>query len=488
MKKGLGIALLAACMSLAGMGLEAKAVDVKVSGEWDFAMGWVVDGQFLKDERADDNFSASQRFRTQIEFIASEQLRGVVMFEIGTIVWGSNDGDDGGGGTAGRGVGGRLDADGVNVETKRAYLDWMVPETDLAIRMGIQGFSLPMGNGWSNPVFSADVAGVVANYKFDDMFGLTAWWLRPFDSNLNDGNGRSLNDEMDIVGMALPVTGEGWSVTPWGMYAWIGNASGYMDYMWDVEDHTFGSYDDESTHGIWLGLSFEASAFDPLSFSVDAMYGKISNTSMGVWHTDTDPATWDGWWDFETEGYFVAAALNYSLDWGTPGIYGWYGSGDDADAVKNGEFGRMPVVGVDDGFGATSFGFPGSAGIGADTAISATGMGTWGVAVQLADVTFVENLSHTLRLAYYRGTNNSENVTRIGGIADYIPTTAAETFYLTHRDYAWEINVDHSYKIYENLTAIVETAYIDLNLSEDVWQDNSTDGAWKAQLLMQYSF
>ena len=71
---------------------------------------------------------------------------------------------------------------------------------------------------------------------------------------------------------------------------------------------------------------------------------------------------------------------------------------------------------------------------------------------------------------------------------------------------AWEVNFDHEYKIYENLTARLELGYIHLKLDEDVWNSDansdmgffhidrtnpngdSSNDAWKVQVAMQYAF
>ncbi len=485
--------LVVLAVMLFGTAANADGVDVKVKGEWDFAFGWAVNSNFHNNRegyRDDDNFIARQRIRTQINFISSEYLQGVLMFEIGDINWGQDDG-----GKNGPGSGGGLDADGVNVETKRAYLDWLIPNTEISVRMGIQGVSLPMANGYCNPVFSADVAGIAVNTPITDMIGITAFWLRPFNWNLNDtndpwGRGDHENDEMDMFGLTLPVTGDGWSVTPWGMYSRIGNASGYYTYLADVTGHPMyvgpGPRDYSSgANAWWAGLSTQVDVWDPLTFGFDVMYGSLSKADIGI----ANPAKNNFTSDFGTRGWFVEAALNYKLDWGTPGIFGWYSTGDDYSDVKNGQFGRIPVVGVDDGFGPTSMGFPGGFNIGTDTTISLTGVGTWGVGLQLAEMSFVEDLSHTLRVAYYQGTNDNDVVGKWGNGKDFlVPHTGGETLYLTTKDHAWEVNFDHQYQVYDNLTAVLELGYINLHLDDDTWQDHKTDDAWKAQVLFQYRF
>ena len=469
----------------------ADGIDVKVKGEWDFAFGWNIHSGLRKHVKHDDNFIANQRVRTQINFITSEYLQGVLMFEIGDLEWGN------------KGTGAALDTDGVNVETKRAYLDWIIPNTEISVRMGLQGIGLPMGNDWTNPVFNNDAAGIVIAYEPFEWLATSLFWARPFDrgySGHSDAFDRSISDEMDMFGLVLAFSGEGWSFSPWGAYARIGNASGFMDYVlgdsyedfFGTEDFSIGSDDGNHTNAWWLGFSTEVSILEPLSFSLDAMYGKMNATDYGLY------GDWGFGWEegprqrIGTEGWFVAAALNYELDWAVPGIFGWYASGDDYDdVIDKGEYGRMPALGFDDGFAPTTFGFPGTFAIGSDTAIATTGMGTWGIGVQLADISFIEDLSHTIRFAYYRGTNDDKIIRDAGWALPF----SGESEYLTDKDYVLEVNFDHTYQIYENLLMVVELSWLRLHLDDDTWKnyrgDNNytdTENAWKAQVNFQYSF
>jgi hypothetical protein len=87
--------------------------------------------------------------------------------------------------------------------------------------MGIQGVYNP--SFLENYVaFGDDVAGIVANYKFTPVVGLTAWWIRPYADNYayNGTTNPDRNfDEVDAFGLALPLTFDGVKLTPWGMYA-----------------------------------------------------------------------------------------------------------------------------------------------------------------------------------------------------------------------------------------------------------------------------
>ena len=496
--------LLAVAFALSGVvAAKADGIDVKVKGQWDFAFGWASNTGFNNSsyhnsrDRDDDNFIARHRVRTQINFITSEYLQGVLLFEIGNLDWGRD-----AGGKSGPGSGGGLDADGVNVETKRAYLDWIIPETEVTVRMGIQGLALPSGP-MGNPVMDADVAGIVVSSPITDMVSVTGFWIRPFNSYLNDntapaGFESSLDDETDMFGLILPVKGDGWAVTPWGMYGFVGANSGWYDYMLRNKTRVNSVSEQEHAGAWWAGVNFELTMFDPLKFTFDAMYGDLHKADLSSGSFGNITNAWGGSpWDATTvgtRGWFLTSTLDYKFDWGTPGIFGWWGSGDSANSDDTGQLGRMPVIGIDNGFRPTTFGALGSPNIATEGAVMACGTGTWGVGVQLAKVSFIQDLSHTLRVAYYQGTNDSELV-RKGG--NYYPF--AGDMYLTDKDNAIEVNFDHEYKIYENLTALLELGYIHLSLDDDTWnsrqntgrrhnEGHDSDTAWKAQLQFQYKF
>ncbi len=476
--------LLALAMCCSGAAA-ALAVDVKVSGVWDFAGGWEQTGFKDVTGKENDNISARERLRTQINFVASEQLQGVVAFEIGTLNWGSSDSSQFYGGAPG----GALDSDGINVETRRAYLDWTVPRTDVTVRMGIQNMVAPFAAGMGNPVISDDVAGIVVSSPINDMLGVTAFWLRPYDANFDDGD-EHYADETDLFGLVLPITGNGWSLTPWGMAGSVGGGSGYYQmaypdsHLADIADQT----SSDQAFAWWAGGALKIDLFDPLTFGMDAVYGRVNRTELTFDNVNTTLPDDTYTAEVGTKGWFVDAALNYKLDWATPGLFGWWGSGDKADALDDGNLGRLPSLTTwdGDGFYPTSFGFSGGAGPTEDGQVALTGAGTWGVGAQIADISFIDNLSHTLRVAYYQGTNNTENAREHGDALNY-----DGEMYLTTGDHVWEVDFNHKYQMYENLTAYLELGYLHLSMDKDAWGDNiydSSDDAWKAQVLFKYSF
>lgn len=489
--------MLAMALVLGSIGVaKADGIDVKVKGQWDFSFGWVDNAHFResyipqngythKDGKGSkgDNFQATHRIRTQVNFITSEYLQGVLMFEIGNINWGQ------------KRSGGALDTDGINVETKLAYLDWVIPNTEVAVRMGLQTLTLP-STPMGSPLFDADVAGIVVSSPITDWLSAALFWIRPFDQEWQDGDDRSLSDETDAFGLLLPVTFEGIKFTPYFIWGRIGVNSGAYEYLFAAGRSDYpASLISESDHAQawWLGAHLELSLIDNLVFNLEGIYGNLSRANLDG-YAGHDSNAWGSTMDIKTSGWIVAATLDYKLDFMTPGIFGWYASGDDSDAFEDGELGRMPVLGNDSGsFGPTSFGSAGYYGINQwsnSGTIMGTGTGTWGVGIQLADISFIEDLSHTIRVAYYRGTNDSDNIRNNGKYLQY----SADRFYLTDEDYVWEVNFDHQYKIYENLTAVLELGWLRMHSDKGTWGTSNqyglkeNDNAYKAQIAFRYKF
>ena len=190
------------------------------------------------------------------------------------------------------------------------------------------------------------------------------------------------------------------------------------------------------------------------------------------------------------------------MDWGTPGIFGWYASGDD-DNPKNGSE-RMPSVSPSTNF--TSFMGDGnlawsSGGSLYDRNLSLAG--TWGIGLQVADMSFVEDLKHTFRIAYWGGTNSPSMAKyaahpwswESGNGGSYDNSFSADPeLYLTTNDGLLEFNLVNSYQMYENFEINFELGYIVNFIDHDTWKKaNRTEGydaqdAWKAQLIFAYTF
>ncbi|MDE6734605.1 MAG: outer membrane homotrimeric porin [Desulfovibrio sp.] len=505
--------LLAAGILLGASGV-ARAVDFTGSGTWFFGFTTWEPNLVHKTREGDkvtknlrDKFEAKQRIRLQLEAAVSEALSGTLQIQIGNNSWGKADEPQGGA---------ALGADGKIIKVRRAFIDWTPPDFDLKVRMGIIPVSLPNKAG-GTAIMETQVGGVQAAYQFNDNVGLTAMWMRPFNDNFEGGaEGRQANylDNMDLFGLILPLTFDGFEVTPWVMYGMKGKNTLFPDKEAELTtygddgnmpytlypspgiNNFLGTYRDGSTgkaYGsvFWAGLPFQITAFDPLNIEVDLNYGYIE--AMGRY----DAIKYDGGRALtkrsstQRQGWLAKALVEYKMDWGVPGVFGWYGSGDDGNPKNGSE--RLPTI---VGYGNfTSFMGDGNTAW-AWQDYDTTYSGTWGVGLQVRDVTFIEDLTHTLRVAWWGGTNSPSMVKYMesayawkDGVREF------EGPYLTTEDGLLEVNFINNYKMYENFNINLELGYIANFMDNDTWKkagkkDSSFEkqDAWKAQLVFAYTF
>lgn len=474
---------------LAASASMASAVDIKVKGQLNFGFG-LYDGRGFTKHDDEENFDAKQRLRTQVDFIASESLKGVARFEIGETPWGANGGATWGGDDAGRGTGGAMGADGVSVEVKWLYLDWLVPETDLQVRMGIQPFANPQavyranGNDGS-AVIDDDVAGLLLSYNFNENVGINLGWFRPWDGSTNIGGPRNNtdprfgdNDEIDFFFLSLPIeVKDSFSLTPWGIFALVGdnfngNTGQNNSYLYGTAPGWMtghGQFTDDGK-AWWLGAAFELSAFDPFIAALDFTYGSYTaDDYMG------DSNDRDGW--------SVVAKLGYKLDYFTPAIFGWYGSGARKFDERGTFDGLLPVMSPC--WGPTSFGFAGSNPTDTEGIIGGSPAGTWAVGLALEDIRFVDKLTSHLRVAYFRGTSDANDYNKAARKAGTVDAFR-EYGILDKRDWGMEVNLDNVINVYENLDMFVDLAYVRMNVKEHTSDFNKN--AWRGFVGFQYNF
>ncbi len=525
--------LLLAAGLVFGAATGASAIDFKAKGQWIMSFDYGENGNFMGKYNGHtasgsgygksggyDDFEARQRLRLQLEAVASESLSGTVWFEIGENFWGKS-------GTAGNKGGGALGADGTGlIKLKGAWIDWMVPETDLKVRMGIQPVALPSFTIGSSTVLSDDVAGITASYQVNDMVNITALWARPFNDNYvnDDDNGRDRTgfmDNMDAFALLVPLTFDGVKVTPWGMYSAIGpNTFRVGDtgiQAKHITDYTASGYafkglfpaggalhkDGTPANGIasrkltsygnawWGGLTGELTMFDPFRIAWDFTYGAVN---------------WEDDGRLNRAGWLASLLVEYKLDWAIPGLYGWYASGDDSNPANGSE--RLPTISANNTNQFSSFAFNGDPYIARDGVISTGNMGgTWGIGARLKDMSFIEDLKHTFRVNYIGGTNSKSMAKKLSrnGVwangdsinSDWL-AVGTDGMYLTTGDSALEFGLTNTYKMYENFTVTLEADYVALWLdtSKSAWGAPHKEGksipqtkdAWNINASFVYSF
>ncbi len=471
--KRIATLLLTAGLVFAGV-TGASAIDFKAKGQFimSFDLGKTNNSQY--GFNGADSFEATQRIRLGVEAIASESLSGTVFFEMGNTTWGKSS------------EGGALGTDGKIVEVKHAYIDWIVPNTELKVRMGLQALGLPSYTTGTSQVFVHDVAAVVLNNKFNDNVSVTAFWARPFNDNYETtdtitSDRNNYLDNVDAFGLVVPMTFENVKVAPWVMYTMVG-----QNYTRAQDASKLGQF---GTAG--YGLL-------PAGTVAGAMVGNNPGDLFAygnVWHAGvTGEVSFGGpfslAWDFNygnaefgeeylsREGFLVSLLAEYKMDWGTPGLYAWYTSGDD-DNTRNGSE-RMPIISTTGGTNEfSSFAFSGAKYIERECVVAESIVGTWGIGARVADMSFMEDLKHTFRVNYFAGTNHK----------DMAPVAASgfNHMYLTTEDWALELGLTNTYKIYDNLTLSVEAAYIYFDMNVDGRGQGDYD-TWNLNTSFVYSF
>ena len=151
-----------------GMAASASAAEIKATGKWQIEATWRGDNDFVKNAKGTNTeeapFNIEQRMRTAFEFIANENLKGVLDTQIGTANWGT--------GAMGLGAGrsvvttsaaaGADSAGHGNIMLRRGYVDFKWPNTKVNFLVGYQTLSLPSAFGGGSPVLDDQLAAAVA--------------------------------------------------------------------------------------------------------------------------------------------------------------------------------------------------------------------------------------------------------------------------------------------------------------------------------------
>ena len=440
MKKIITLAL-AAAFTVASYA-PASALEVTADGEWLYQ--FQTSGEGFEGQNTE---FTGQRVRLGFTFTASEDLHGYTQFEMEDI-WGDLESKHG----------------NKNVVTRQLYLDWKVPNTDIRIRMGRHAFDMP-AYATCSPIITDWVnEGIVAHVPFNDTYSVTGFWARAVNGARADGEAGDHN--VDFFGLVGNASFDNLNITPYVLYGNKGETP-----LMEVDGEEFQkmpeqsnfAYDDVRGDLFIAGAGIEWKPADALTLALDGAYGKLN-------YSDTLDA--EGNKVEDQSGWYVAAKASYDLDFGTPALLGWYASGDDEGENKHGQ---LPHIFGD--YDATNTYFNAAPGIvgGHSTNVG----GTWGVAAQLNGLSFIENLTHDLSIAYIGGTNDKANGANGSGYD-----------YLTTEDSAIELSAVNTLELYKNLSAIFEAAYIieDYDTSSEGRKDKDFENDWRLSLTFAYTF
>ena len=357
-------------------------------------------------------------------------------------------------------------------------------------------------------VASESLSGIVASWQFSETVGLSALWLRPFNDNYSAEGNTNYLDNMDIWGLTLPVRLEGFEMTPWVLYGIRGKNTFNGTQIWNDGNPmtSMGAYpfgmtaagargftdlDTDKMYGslFWAGLPVAITAFDPWNIEFELNYGYVEG--MGRYDAlerGVDPVRGST----QRQGWLAKALVEYKTDWGRPGIFGWYGSGDDGD-IKNGSE-RLPSLRANGMFSSVMGDDVHYGGSLQDQKM--TYAGTWGLGLQVADVSFMEDLKHTFRVLYWGGTNSPSMVKYATTRTDWNYTNDYEGIYLTTNDGLLEFNINSVYQVYDNFSIGLWLGYIANLMDSGTWQDGhaylgdsySKQDIWNVDLTFAYTF
>lgn len=447
MKKIITLAMAAGMMAAAYA--PASAADVKLDGYWGYEFT-----QFSKGykEDAGKNDSAFGRFQLGMTVTASENLSGYAQFRYDWQFGKDNDGVNQRFGTPSN----------ENFFIRQAYIDWMIPNTVVKVRMGRQLISLPaMATGKNAAIWGGQPSdGIFVSAPATDWLNVSGFWSRYSRTYTKT---TCENQNLDVFGLVANAKFDGFSISPYLVFGASGNVDlggnqfgANNQYIATTEDGT------AVKNNTWIaGVNATMTLFDPLTVKADFVYGDRDYKGD----------------EMSQHGWIVDGSVAYATPYGTPSLTAYYATGDDKDERRGA--GQLPSFQARNGF--TRHYFNGT--MLDDTTYNNRHSlaGTWGVKLAMDGISFMEDLSHSVAVAYVKGTNASS-------LADKDPIG-----YLTKKDSFVEFDFVSTYKIYKNLTAGLELAYVLEDFNGNIRKDDAGNAAkfddgWHAALQFQYKF
>ncbi len=427
--------------------------------------------------KTEESFEIWERFRLRTDVVANEAVK----FRLGVKVedtWGH----------------GTLTA--ANPESALvvylAFLQFKLPGCDAEATAGLQHVDLPHSKLFYNsPVLGDNLAALVVKAPLiDKRLGLVAGFGRLIDTNRTfDSTTTQQADELDAYFLALPVTLEGFKATPWGAVAVAERNANYFTNKSSQYGSSFfadnltsagtylspGLWKNAQNAFWWAGGAFEISALDPVRFYADVIYGAGAQSDRKK---------------SRREGWFVDLGAEYTgWDVLTPQVYGWWSTGEDSSTMNGSE--RMPMIRPNWGPG-NSFLFDDNQELVKNSNMGLSPVGAWGLGATLANMSFMEKLTHRLTAIYMQGTNSAKAIRSLNAVMGSNPYFQMGRD-LTEGEHVFGVNFDHKYMINQNLSAVIETGWAHGEFKSNVWGhrlvSQSRDGdTWKISFGLSYKF
>lgn len=449
---------------------EENATQFTIGGDMDL---WLkaIDGAAFSTTSDKDDFYAQQRLRIWASAIVSDEFSIHTLMRIKPDRWGD-------GTTINSGY--NMDGDGNIFLVRMLYANW-APLEKTRVHAGIIPIALPMGTD-RNGILDTSIGGVGVNYELGSGKNVYVAWGRAYDDPENT-TGRS-SDDTDLFMLKMPLKFDEPNIyfAPWGIYAKIGKDSKYWAKRvpWLTHRNAADQFTYDNGQGAWGGFAARYT-IGKLTLSGDFAYGQIKTAEA--------PMS-SGELQYNTAGYFGALKAEYKTSFGTPSLWGWYGSGSDADDVRDKQkWGVLPSISsFGDGFEPSKFGFD-------SMLVSFVPSGKWGVTAALDQVNFMEKLTHKFSVAFYAGTNDSA-LAKEGDLASGVPNNVKWHLANSTRDFVLmvkgdrfiEFCVENTYAFSKHLDIKFHVAYINTHRAKEWGEQRDIDDIYGAILNLTYNF
>ncbi|MGL1863937.1 MAG: outer membrane homotrimeric porin [Pseudodesulfovibrio sp.] len=454
----------------------ASAADIKASGTWAVEALWKSNWDMLDkadtDRGTNKSFGIYQRATTTFQFIANENLKGVMQLRYGTQEWGQKSFAVGAGDAA------TNTASENRMTVRQAYLDFNWPDTTVNVKAGFMSVGLPAAFGGGSYILDEEIAAALVGGQISDNVSYLVGFARAASGQAAAG-AATANINVDAYVAALPMNFEGFTFAPFGAYAPISNGVtaatvavntnlGGLASLNATTNTTGADFD----NAYWLGAAFTMDLFDPFVLKADVNYGAVdSKQSMN-----------------KRSGWLFDAALEYKgMDFMTPELFFAYTTGEDGNSTKgDGSSERMPVLAASN-WAMGSFFFGGDRLLMGSKGNRDDYLGFWALGLSLKDIqSFADGLTHDAHFIYAAGTNDKDTY------------TSADTGYnfsygnsLTEKDTLVEVDFNTGYKLYDELTLSLDLGYFNLSTKESRWEDTKGwkgGDAWKISSGVVYKF
>ncbi len=483
--------LLALLVSLLMGATSASAAEIKASGDWTVSADWLNNAAFLdKGSKTGETntFGISQRMRTKFQFIANENLKGVLETQIGTNNWGNGLYQIGAGRSAATNAAPTANTAGNgNIMLRQGYIDFKWPGTAVNFLVGYQSLSLPAAFGGGSAIFDDFVGAAAAVVPVTENISLVGGYARAVDVNAagatqtTTGKGSAGNYDVAFLTAPMSFMNKGLSLNPFAAYATIGSQSTGLSLPGMMGPNSTLS---EGARVYTGGIAATVKLFDPFVVMADFNYGKATYNNAG----NTNAASGG------RSGFLFDVAVDYTgLSMMTPELFFAYTSGEKGNSTQENRSNRMPVIGNPQNWALGSFWLQGSNSLIADGLGDTTrsNLGFWALGLSLKDIKLVDKLSHTFNVIYFKGTNDVDYLKESGG------TVRSATYgqFLTTKDSLWEVDLNTKYQVYDELAMHLQLGYINPSFDKATWRAIDTDydtygskSAYKASLILNYTF